>query len=107
MQENPYLQIKNVVPGTTDQRILPDDVYLALSEVNVAGDSDLLPDNIKQGVTIFGVEGTLQEEPELQEKEVSIGAEWSSPVLPVRELYLKDKDFDYFDKNFHCYFDID
>ena len=28
---------------------------------------------------------------ELQEEEVIIGAEWDSPVLPVKELYLKDE----------------
>ena len=87
MQENPYLQIKNVVPGTTDQKILPDDVYLALSEVNVEGDSDLIPDNIKQGVTIFGVEGTLTEQPPLQEKEVSANSEGRTNVEPDEGYY--------------------
>lgn len=87
MQENPYLQIKNVVPGTTDQKVLPDDVYLALSEVNVSGDSDLLPENIKQGVTIFGVEGTLQEQPELQEKEVLPSTEANVIVEPDEGVY--------------------
>lgn len=87
MQENPYLQIKNVVPGTTDQKVLPDDVYLALSEVNVSGDSDLLPENIKQGVTIFGVDGTLQEQPELQEKEVLPSTEANVIVEPDEGVY--------------------
>ena len=87
MQENPYLQIKNVVPSATEQKVLPDDVYLALSEVNVSGDNNLIPDNIKQGVSIFGVEGTLQENPELQEKEVSPSAEGNVVVEPDEGVY--------------------
>lgn len=87
MEANPYLQIKNVVPGTTNQKVLPDDVYLALSEVNVEGDADLLPDNIKQGITIFGVEGTLQEQPELQEKEVIPSVEENVIVEPDEGIY--------------------
>ena len=87
MEANPYLQIKNIVPGTTSQRVLPDDVYLALSEVNVEGDADLLPDNIKQGITIFGVEGTLQEQPELQEKEVIPSVEENVIVEPDEGIY--------------------
>jgi len=48
-------------PGTTDQ------IYEgSYNKVVVEGDSDLIPENIKKGVTIFGVEGTLEEnvEPE-------------------------------------------
>lgn len=87
MQENPYLQIKNVVPGTTNQKVLPDDVYLALSEVNVSGDADLLPENIKRGVNIFGVNGTLEEQPELQEKEVIPSVEENLIVEPDEGVY--------------------
>ena len=55
--EKVILQEKNVTPNTEIQEIVPDVGYTGLSKVNVAGDSDLLPENIKKGVNIFGVDG--------------------------------------------------
>ena len=45
-------------PGTEDVTI-PKGVYLSAPQV-IKGDANLLPENIKQGVTIFNVEGTAQ-----------------------------------------------
>ena len=87
MSSNPYLQIKNVTPGTENQVILPDDVYLALSRVNVDGDSNLIPGNIKDGVSIFGVEGTLKDEPSLQIKEVIPSTTEALVVEPDENYY--------------------
>ena len=51
-------QSKSVTPSTSQQTVSPDSGKL-LSQVTVAGDSDLVAGNIKKGVDIFGVTGTL------------------------------------------------
>ena len=48
----------NAFPMAIDQTLTPPAGYY-YSQVNVAGDSNLTASNIKSGVTIFGVEGTL------------------------------------------------
>lgn len=60
----PKLQAKDVAPSASAQSIAPDEGYAGLSAVNVAAvtaavDPNIVPDNIKQGVTILGVTGTL------------------------------------------------
>ena len=51
-------QSKTVTPSASQQTVLPDSGYSALSQVVVSGDADLVPGNIKSGVDIFGVVGT-------------------------------------------------
>ena len=55
----PTLQAKTVTPTATEQVIAPDSGYDGLSQVTVSGDSNLIADNIKSGVSIFGITGTL------------------------------------------------
>ena len=55
----PTLQDKTVTPSATEQVIAPDSGYDGLSQVTVSGDSNLIADNIKSGVSIFGITGTL------------------------------------------------
>ena len=55
------LQSKYVIPSASSQTIRPDNGYDGLSYVTIEGDSDLKPENIRGGVTLFGVTGTFQE----------------------------------------------
>lgn len=50
---------KTVTPGTSDQVAIGSGVY-STGTVWVAGDADLIPENIKSGVQIFDVLGTLE-----------------------------------------------
>lgn len=54
---NDKLQVKTVTPSTADIVLSPDEDYLGFSEVTVEGDPKLVPENIAEGVTIFGVKG--------------------------------------------------
>ena len=51
------LQEKTVVPTNKGQVITPDSGYDGLNKVTVEGDSNLVSENIKNGVNIFGVNG--------------------------------------------------
>lgn len=47
-----------VTPTTTDSTIAIPEGYDGLASVTILGDVNLIAENIKSGVTIFGVEGT-------------------------------------------------
>jgi surface protein len=64
--QEPKLQQKSVTPTTTAQTIKADSSYDGLSSVSVGAvtsaiDSDIKSANIKKGVNILGVTGTLEE----------------------------------------------
>lgn len=54
------LQSKTVTPSATPQTVTPSTGYRGLSSVTVNGDSDLVAENVKNGVEIFGVTGTYK-----------------------------------------------
>lgn len=54
-----YTGANPIVPGASDI-VIAKDTYFA-KDVTVMGDSDLVPRNIKDGVSIFGVTGSATE----------------------------------------------
>ena len=82
-----------ITPTTSDQTILPGNdsggnPYDGLAQVVVKGDSDLKASNIKDGVTIFGVTGSLK----FTESFSSVSASsYSSPQYTDSEGHLRNR----------------
>ena len=53
------LQDKTITPTATNQVITADTGYGGLNTVTINGDAELVPENIKEGVNIFGVTGNM------------------------------------------------
>ena len=66
---NPILEDIVVSPSTSEQTITPSVDYDGINQVKVNAvtskiDTDIQPQNIKKGINILGVEGTIEERPE-------------------------------------------
>ena len=57
-QQLPTQGAATITPGTTEQIAVPTQTYTT-GAVKVAGDANLAPENIAEGVSIFGVNGLL------------------------------------------------
>ena len=60
VRSSPQLQSKSVTPSASTQYVTPSIGYDGLSQVTVSGSSNLVSSNIKNGVNIFGVTGSLE-----------------------------------------------
>lgn len=54
------LQTKNITPTAAGGDVLPDTGYDGFSKVTLPAEANLIPANISEGVSIFGVTGTAQ-----------------------------------------------
>lgn len=77
-------QEKTANPTTSQQEILPDDGYnlskVTINAVTYNIDSNIQAENIKSGVTILGLTGTLQSAEMLIQNSINTSAEWSNFV---------------------------
>ena len=69
--EKRELQSKTVTPNAGGQTVKPDADFEGLSSVYVEGDTDLIPANIREGVNIFGVDGSYSTGMNYQDKTVT------------------------------------
>lgn len=84
----PELEELEVIPGTEDQYITSEKD--GFSSVKVPGEPNLLEENIKEGVSIFGKEGTLADYNLLIDTSVTNNMKWS-----LQSMLVKAKDLNY------------
>ena len=65
LTSEPILSTLVVSPGKDEQHIIPHEAFDGFSDVIITGDANLIAENIKSGVTIFDVAGSLKGGPSL------------------------------------------
>lgn len=70
-------QEKTIIPSTTEQIIMPDGNYNAITKATIKAvdntiDSNISPENIKKDVNILGVTGTLEEGEQINNQDKTI-----------------------------------
>lgn len=93
------LQEKTATPSKEQQVISPDEGYDGLSQVTINGDEDLIADNIKKDVNIFGVVGTYEGSGGGGSAELSSLIEGSITDLSIPEGVTKIKWYNFY----NCY----
>ena len=88
-------QNKTITPTVNQQLVTADSGYTGLGTVTVEGDADLLATNIKSGVNIFGVTGTLtSDQPLLSETSNATGITANITTIETPfPSYMKDWEF--------------
>ena len=57
-EEKKIQESTSITPTASTQIVTPDSGYDGIAQINVTGDANLVPANIAEGISIFGVEGT-------------------------------------------------
>lgn len=88
--QNPpaQLQEKTVTPTKEGVSVVPDSGFDGMSKVTVNGDSNLVPENIKEGVSIFGISGALTN-PKYYKITYNLNyGRWNTDYTPPTTMYL-------------------
>lgn len=89
------LQEKTVTPTAESQTVTSDTDYDGLSSVVVNGDENLIPENIKKGVSIFGILGTLTGSGGGIGEDMTVEKIWEGSTGSTTTLELSKSAFDY------------
>lgn len=81
-------QSKTVIPTASGITVTPDEGKL-LSSVIVNGDADLVPSNIRNGVNIFGINGSLKFE-DLKVWEATVSSDKTSSFDMLTDSWLTE-----------------
>ena len=89
------LQEKTVTPTAESQTVTNDTDYDGLSSVVVNGDSNLIPENIKKDISIFGILGTLTGSSGGTGEDMTVEKLWGGATGSATTLELSKSAFDY------------